>query len=73
MDINFKPELAADPWTGFGDQVFTMTEEWTEFNVTTPVLDADADPASVTFHIAFAAGEFWIDGVRFYEGDYVAP
>ena len=73
MDINFKPELAADPWTGFGDQVFTMTEEWTEFNVTTPVLTEDVNPASITFHIAFTAGDFWIDGVRFYEGDYVAP
>jgi len=73
LDINFKPERAADPWEGFGDQVFTITEEWAEYNVTTPVLDADVDPASVTFHIAFTAGDFWIDGVRFYEGDYVAP
>ena len=73
MDINFKPEHAADPWEGYGDQVFTITEEWAEYNVTTPVIDADVDPASITFHIAFAAGEFWIDGVRFYEGDYVAP
>ncbi len=73
MDINFKPELAADPWTGYGDQIFTMTEEWTEYNVTTPVLAEDVNPASITFHIAFAAGDFWIDGVRFYEGDYVAP
>ncbi|MBW7992405.1 MAG: hypothetical protein FVQ84_20650 [Planctomycetes bacterium] len=73
LDINLKPERAADPWEGFGDQVFTMTEEWAEYNVTTPVLDADVDPASITFHIAFTAGDFWIDGVRFYEGDYVAP
>jgi len=70
-NINFKPELAADPWAGFGDQVFTMTNEWTEFSVTTPVLTEDASPAAITFHIAFAAGDFWIDGVRFYEGDDV--
>jgi carbohydrate binding protein with CBM4/9 domain/F5/8 type C domain-containing protein len=73
LDINFKPELAADPWSGFGDQVFTMTDEWTEFSVTTPVFETDASPAAITFHIGFAAADFWIDGVRFYEGEYVAP
>ncbi|UCD53293.1 MAG: carbohydrate binding domain-containing protein, partial [Phycisphaerales bacterium] len=73
LDINFKPELAADPWTGYGDQVFTMTEEWTEFSVTTPVFEADTSPAAITFHIAFEAADFWIDGVRFYEGEYVEP
>jgi len=73
LDIRFKPELAADPWSGYGDQVFTMTEEWTEFSVTTPVFAEDTSPGSITFHIAFAAGDFWIDGVRFYEGDYVPP
>jgi len=73
LDINFKPELAADPWTGYGDQIFTMTDEWTEFSVTTPVLSATVSPAAITFHIAFAAADFWIDNVRFYEGQYVAP
>jgi len=66
-DINFKPELAADPWSGFGDQVLTMTDEWAQFSVTTPVLEEDVDPAAITFHIAFTAGEFWIDDVQFYE------
>jgi hypothetical protein len=73
LDINLKPERGADPWEGYGDQVFTITEEWAEYNVTTPVIDADVDPASITFHIAFTAGDFWVDGARFYEGDYVAP
>ena len=44
-----------------------------EYSVTTPVFTEDVSPASITFHIAFAAGEFWVDGVRFYEGDYVPP
>ena len=67
LDINFKPELAADPWTGYGDQVFTMTDQWAEYSVTTPVIEADVDPGSITFHIAYAAADFWIDGVRFVE------
>jgi hypothetical protein len=50
-----------------------MTEEWTEFSTTTPVFSENVDPATITFHIQYAAGDFWIDGVRWYEGDYVPP
>ena len=67
LQVNFKPELAEDPWTGFGEQVITMTDQWAEYSVTTPVFEADVSPASITFHIAFAAGDFWMDGVRFVE------
>ena len=71
LQINFKPELGQDPWPGYGEQSFTMTEEWAEYSTTTPVFIEDVDPATITFHIQYAAGDFWIDGVRFYEGDYV--
>ncbi len=67
LDINFKPERGADPWEGYGDQVFTMTDTWAEYSVTTPVFDAEVNPASITFHIGFAAAEFWVDDVRFVE------
>ncbi|HUT47516.1 MAG TPA: carbohydrate binding domain-containing protein, partial [Sedimentisphaerales bacterium] len=73
LQIHFKPELAADPWTGYSDTTMTMTEEWQEFSLTTAVLSENVDPGSITFHIQFAAGDFWIDGVRWYEGDYVEP
>ncbi len=73
LQIRFKPELAQEPWTGYGAQVITMTDQWAEYSVTTPVFTADVSPATITFHIGFAAGDFWIDGVRFYEGDYVQP
>jgi len=73
LQIRLKPERGADPWEGYGDQVFTMTEEWQEFYVTTPVFTESVTPASPTFHYAFAAGDFWIDAVRFYEGEYVPP
>jgi hypothetical protein len=72
LQINFKPELAADPWSGYGDKVMTTTDKWAEYYVTTPVMVADATPASVTFHITFDVGEYFMDGVFFYEGDYVA-
>jgi hypothetical protein len=73
LDINFKPEHAADPWEGYGEQVITITDQWVEYSVTTPVFAVDTSPASATFHIGFAAGEFWLDNVRFYEGDYALP
>jgi hypothetical protein len=69
LDINFKPEIGQDPWTGYGSQAFTMTEEWAEYRVTTPVFETDVSPATITFHIAYAPGEFWVDNVRFYEVD----
>ncbi|MEN6578539.1 MAG: carbohydrate binding domain-containing protein [Phycisphaerales bacterium] len=71
--INFKPELDADPWTGYGATVFTMTGEWAEYSITTPVFTADVSPGCITFHVGFAAGVMWMDCIRFYEGDYVAP
>jgi len=72
LDINLKPELAADPWTGFGAEVVTITDQWAEYSITTPVMTADVDPAAITLHIGFAAAEFWVDAARWYEGDYVA-
>ena len=71
LDINFKPELAADPWTGYGSQAFTMTSTWEEYYVETGVMPDKVDPATITFHIAYAVGTFDIDGVRFIEGNYV--
>jgi len=41
LDFRMKPEHCADPWEAYGDQVFTATEEWQEFHVTTPVFTED--------------------------------
>ena len=73
LDINFKPEIAQDPWTGYGEEAFTMTEEWAEYSITTPVFTENVTLGEIVFHIQYAAGDFWIDCVRWYEGDYVPP
>ena len=73
LDINFKPERGVDPWEGYGDQVITITDQWVEYSITTPVISADVDPATITLHTGFAAAELWMDNVRFYEGDYIPP
>ncbi|MHC4587192.1 MAG: carbohydrate binding domain-containing protein, partial [Planctomycetota bacterium] len=73
LDFNYKPELAADPWTAPIEQAFVMTEEWTEFSITTPVIAEDITPAEVVIHVGYAPGDFWIDNIRWYEGEYVPP
>ncbi|MFB0552969.1 MAG: carbohydrate binding domain-containing protein, partial [Phycisphaerae bacterium] len=67
LDINLKPERGESPWEGYGAQIFTMTDTWAEYSVTTPVFEAEVVPATITFHIAFAPGEFWVDDARFVE------
>jgi len=69
--VNMKPEHAADPWEGYGEQQVTITDTWAEYYVTTPVFTSDVSPTSLTFHVGFQAQEFWVDNVKFYEGDYV--
>jgi len=73
LQTTMNVELGVDPWTKYAVDTVSMTEEWAEYSVTTPVLAADVDPASITFHIAFAAGEFWVDDVKFYEGETPPP
>jgi hypothetical protein len=71
--MNLKPEHGADPWTGYGETQVTMTDTWAEYTITTSVFTEDVSPASITLHIGFATQEFWMDAVRWYEGDYVPP
>ena len=71
--INFKPERGCCGFAGFGESQFVFGEEWTEFSVTTPPMPEDVAEGQITFHVAFSAGVFWMDGVRFYEGEYVPP
>ncbi len=73
LQVRLKPEHSTGDYAAYGELIVTVTDTWTEFTTTTPVMAADVTPASPTFHFAFAPGDFWIDGVRFYEGDYVAP
>ena len=73
LPVTMKTELDVYPWTYYARETITMTEEWAEYSVTTSVLSETVDPGVVTFLMALEPGDFWIDGVRFYEGDYVSP
>jgi hypothetical protein len=67
FNINMKPERAASPWEGYGSQEITITEEWAEYTTNTGVIPETVDPASITFHIAYAPGEFYVDDASFKE------
>jgi hypothetical protein len=71
LQLDFKPQIGGDPWTGYGQKTVTMTEEWAEYSTTTPVFATDVTPPNIAFHVGFAAAEFWVDDVKWYEGDYV--
>ena len=71
--IMLKPELDQAPNTGYGAQTVTITTEWNEYYVTTPVFNSEVNPADVVFLMAYEAGTIWIDYVRFFEGEYVEP
>lgn len=69
VEVNLKPELAQDPWTGFGAKRAFLVEEyqeyWTEW---TP--PNDVNPASLTLHVQFDKSTIWIDDARWYKGAY---
>jgi len=71
MQATLKPELGADPWTGYNSLVVTMTDKWVEYHTTTPVFSSNVTPGQVSMHIGYAIGEFWVDDAKIYEGDYV--
>jgi hypothetical protein len=73
VTVNLKPEHSADPWEGYGEKQVTMTDTWAEYSITTPPFATDVSPASITFHLGFGPAEFWVDNVRWYEGEYVKP
>jgi len=71
LQLDFKPQSGAPAWTGYGQKTVTMTEKWTEYTTTTPVFTEDVTPPNIAFHTGFAAAEFWVDDVKWYEGDYI--
>jgi hypothetical protein len=67
FQINMKPERAENPWEGYGSKAITITEEWAQYTTNTGVIPETVDPASITFHIAYAPGEFYVDDAVFAE------
>jgi hypothetical protein len=73
MQIRLNPQLSQDPYTSYGAENFTVTNEWQEYHITTPPMPETVDPANLDFHFNFGVGEFWIDDIKFYEGEPFTP
>jgi hypothetical protein len=71
MQVRLNPQLSEDPYTSYGAQTFTTTNEWQEYYITTPPMPETVDPANHDFHFNYGVGEFWIDDIKWYEGEYV--
>jgi tetratricopeptide (TPR) repeat protein len=71
LNVDFKPEQNRPPWPEYGERRMTITDTWAEYHVTTPVFNRNVVPAHFAFLVGAAPGGFWIDDVRFYEGNYV--
>jgi hypothetical protein len=66
LSVNLKLERDGGDYSGT-EQMASITEEWAQYSVTTPVYAATVEPAAATFHIGWAAGEFLVDDVQLYE------
>jgi hypothetical protein len=62
LDVNLKLERDGDPYDGT-EEMKTITEEWAQYSITTPVYTETVDPAAATFHIGYAVGEFLVDDI----------
>jgi hypothetical protein len=62
LDVNLKLERDGDPYDGY-EQLVTITGEWAQYSLTTPVYTETVTPAAATFHIGWAAGEFLVDDI----------
>ncbi len=71
LQVNMKIELSVDPWTAYAEGMQTITEEWAEYHVTTDVLTSTVSSPGFSFHVGSAVGGFWVDDVKYYEGQYV--
>ena len=73
MQVYLKPQQRGGSYTGYGAAYVTLTTEWAEYSVTTPVFSSTVATADVSIWLGMQAGDVYIDHVRFYEGDYTEP
>lgn len=68
--ISYILQLGQEPWTSYCESKFIMTDTWHQYYITTPPMPEDVQSMEVVFAFGYDIGEFWIDDVRFYEGQY---
>ena len=66
--VGMYSEVLVDPWTKSPSQTVTITTEWAEYWATGIPPD---DMVGIGFSNGGSTVSYWIDGVRFYAGEYV--
>jgi len=66
--VGMYSEVLVDPWTKSPSQTVTITTEWVEYWATGIPPD---DMVGIGFSNGGSTVSYWIDGVRFYAGEYV--
>jgi len=66
--VGMYAEVLVDPWTKSPSQTVTITTEWVEYWATGIPPD---DMVGIGFSNGGSTVSYWIDGVRFYAGEYV--
>jgi hypothetical protein len=67
-DVGMYAEIPVDPWTKSPNKTVTVTTEWVEYWAT----DVPPGPESrLGFANQGSTVSYWIDGIRFYPGEYV--
>jgi len=59
----FKPSFQSD--------IFTMTEKWEEYYLTTRPIDPQPKATRVKFFVGYGPGSFWVDNINVYIGEYI--
>jgi hypothetical protein len=55
----------------FRSETFTTTDMWKEYHLTTAPMPERPQATRAKFFVGYAPGEFWIDDIKVYKGEYV--
>jgi len=59
--------INTNDWSGYGEEVLTMTDTWARYSTTTHVFTEDVSRIKIAFQIGFKVGDFWIDDIQLIE------
>ncbi|MEK7398862.1 MAG: carbohydrate binding domain-containing protein [Candidatus Poribacteria bacterium] len=54
----------------FQSEIFTMTEKWEEYHLTTASMPLQPKATRAKFFVGYGPGAFWVDNIKIYIGDY---
>jgi hypothetical protein len=67
--IRVEFQKSVEPWTGYGlSKEFSVPTAWQEFRISF-IATATASDAKLSFNLAAAAGDVWLDDIRLQEGN----